>query len=195
MLRADFRGLFVQQLRERVKKWEGTQAPAARIVVPDELRWWYFNEFGTATKWEDPGGRVLNARLAGVPPPIHGKQKYQIVPVDAKALAFPVRGTLVITKLVNHPGIRPSRSVTKALADIERTMKDRVRDALYAGAADDPTRLKEAVQEAAEQAIQHIAESMSRNLAGAREAVENGGEGKLGGRSAAEVFQSEARIV
>src|SRR5438445_444717 len=83
----------LDELRRR--KQEFAQPIRARIRVPSDLRWWYWQEFG-------------------IP------HSYPIRPINAKMLVFPDSrtGGTVVTPYVNHPGLKPRRMVSKVLEPI-----------------------------------------------------------------------------
>lgn len=177
------RGLFREQIRKRQQAWSQAKV-SARITVPDELSWWYWNEFGTASK-ADPG------RGSGAP--------YPIEPVNGKALVFQGRAGTVITSRVDaHPGVRPSRSVAESRQQIDQVMRDAVAKAI-AQSADKPELVQEALQSAARQAVEIIGEAMNRNLQPSRDGDSEfpNQAGRLGGggRRAGDVFVQNAQIV
>jgi hypothetical protein len=175
-LRGTLKGNFLQQLQKRINAYSGAVV-AARVRVPDSLNWWYWNEFGTATRGDQGRG---------------SGHTYEIKPVTAEFLRFVGRNGLVFVKAIEaHPGIPPSRSVTRALPDIRRTVRELVHAAFTQHGADNPKVLEGAIVEATEQAKQHIVDSMDRNL--------NQGvlreDGRLEGRTAAQAFQVGAEVV
>lgn len=170
-------GRFLKAMQERSARWKNVKI-ASRIEVPVELRWWYWNEFGTATKGD----------------PEHGASGhyYTIVPVAAKELRFPHNGQMVFSKEVPHFGVKPSRSVTKVLVEIRENASAAVHDAFLHGAADDPQILKLTIFHATQKAKELIVESMSRNIPGVREAEPE--LGRLGGARASDVFEESAEV-
>jgi hypothetical protein len=185
------KGLFLDKLNERLKKWQTAKGAAARVRVPNELSWWYWNEFGTATRFKAPSGAELSHASIK---PVAGSRTgaYDIDPVDAEALRFPQGGEIQHRDHVEHPGIRPSRSVTQALPQIERALVQRVQSALKRGAVDNPELLDSAILSATQEAKLLITQSMAENLPGTRELEPE--HGRLGGRTAAEVFDQQATV-
>src|SRR6478752_1499987 len=117
-------GAFGAHLQRRIEAWHGRKI-GARIRVPPELSWWYWQEFGTATRGDQP-------QASG--------HTYPIYPVNAKMLSWPgASGQRVFSHGVPaHPGIPPRRSVTKVLDDIRQETQEGVRAALREGGADHP---------------------------------------------------------
>lgn len=175
-------GKFVEQVEARARKWADTKI-SARITVPDELVWWYWQEFGTAASGD--AGRASG-------------HTYEIVPVKAKYLIYPYQGKKVMTlKVEAHPGIKPRRSVTKALPDIRDNTKTTVRQALHQGGADHPELIREAILEATLAAKRRIVASIAENITGTRVGDPDNfiSPGRLGGETAASVFDSQAQVV
>lgn len=88
---------FMDELRRRRAEFSGGPM-VFRITVPPEMRWWYWNEFGTATFAEkgtdNPGG-------------------YEISPTDAKILFFPRKnGEWVFRMSQWMEGIHPKHMIT-----------------------------------------------------------------------------------
>lgn len=81
---------FINAIRRIKNNWSGKKI-AAKITVPDELIWWYFQEFGTSGP-------------------------YEILPKDAQALYWPGLEHPV-SKVTNHPGNTSRHMVTLTLND------------------------------------------------------------------------------
>jgi hypothetical protein len=180
-VKATTRGLFLQQLKKRQEAWSQAKL-SARITVPPELDWWYWNEFGTATK-ADPG------RGSG--------HTYSIEPKDAKALAFPgANGTVITARVDAHPGIKPSRSVAESRAQIDELLKSIVGQAV-AQYADNPQEIQRVLHTVAEQAVDIISDALSQNLNGVRNAdpLFPNQMGKLHGQRPGDVFKQNASVV
>ncbi len=174
-LTASFSGSFLRQIEARATKWRGTKI-AVRIKVPPELSWWYWQEFGTATRG-DAG------RASGKP--------YDILPVNAKALSFPgPNGDRILTGSVrDHPGIKPRRLVESIRPEIRAQLLSKAHEAFKAGAGDQPALLKEAMFSGTEQAKTQIVESIADKLPGTR------ADGRLHGGTAASAFEAAAQVV
>jgi hypothetical protein len=170
-------GRFTEHLDRRIAAYKGAVA-AARIEAPPELKFWYWTEFGTATRGEAGHSSGFS---------------YDIDPVDAEALRFPLGGEMVMFDHVDHPGIRPHRSIRKVLPEIHQVVQERVRQALRAGGTDNPQKLREAMVDATTAAKALIVDSMAVNVPGRRELEPE--RGRLGGLSAAEVFEAKATVV
>lgn len=172
-------GGLIKQLQERRAKWVSSSI-AVRLTVPPELFWWYLQEFGTASAGDK----------GGVP--------YSIDPVDSELLAYPgPDGKTVFAHHVNHPGIKPRRMVTKVLPQIREAIARRATEALKDGATQDPAVMLQAMLAAVGDAKELIVESIAQNLPGTRpvntQFPKQGG--KLGGRTAASVFEENATVV
>lgn len=168
----------MSKIQERRSKWSAGKL-GAKIVVPPELEWWYWLEFGTASRG-DAGG-----------------PSYSITPVDSTYLVFPQEGATTFSKGVQHPGVAPRRSVTKVLPNIETDTLQKINAALHAGAADDPALMQDALMSAVMQAKALIVDSISVNIPGTRPVNVKYPKqsGKLLGNTAASVFDSAAQIV
>lgn len=166
-------GDFLERIRLRSEKFASIQHIAATIVVPDDMIWWYYNEYGTATK------SLVNPGIA-----------YDIVPVNANSLAFPgADGGTVFAHAVLHPGIKPSKMVEMVREEIRVYVAKAVKE--YFTEFDfDPTLVKESLLSTIMPRVKEfITQSFAQQLTGVRV------DGKLGGRSAAEVFDQEATVV
>jgi hypothetical protein len=166
-------GNFLSKMQERLAKWSGTKRLAARIEVPPELKWWYYHEIGTAPHKIPKGGAQ-----PGV------------------ILVFPSGGELQVRDEVNHPGVKPRHMVRNTEPLVQDELKKRVHEALGNGAADNPEVLRDVVLEATQKAKELIVESIAINLPGdpTRAAQFPQSPGKLGGRTAAEVFDEQATV-
>jgi hypothetical protein len=175
MFTPQVQGHFTKALEERLKRWREEKNVAARLTTPPDLKWWYYNEFGTATK---------NERSPG--------QEYTITPKGNGQLIFPQDGELRHALQVDHPGVRASRSVTKVMPDIRELFRNWAKQALRNGGADNPKVVTDAVSDTAHKAKELIVESMSSNIPGLREM--DPAYGRLGGQHASEVFNDEAKV-
>ena len=159
-------GNFLSRLQQRIAAFSAAKV-SATLVAPPELQWWAWNEYGTAA--------------------------HTISAINAPELRFPYEGVIAHALSVQNPGIiKPGRSVTKALPAIREQAIEKVREAFSAGGADDPSILHEAIVNAVEAAKTLIVESMAENIPG-RRALEPE-QGRLGGQTAAEVFQAETTV-
>jgi hypothetical protein len=164
---------FADEIRRRREAITG-RTLSARIRVPEELIWWYWQEFGTATRATD------SERTA--PYPIPGEDS------TSKGVAFEGRdGGLVIRHRVWHPGVYPRAFVRMVIDEIVAGAWQDIADDLVHG------RLAEAhealLSKSLTRAKELIVESMAQQLTGTRP------DGKLGGASASEVFNTQAEIV
>lgn len=167
-------GQFAQML-QRIRK-ESSQPIAARIVVPPDLRWWVYQEWGTATRGE--AGKASG-------------HAYNIFPVRAKMLSWPGADGSVVFRhsVINHPGIRPRHMVLKALPEIESAVTGELGRVLKETGYDFNAAKVYLLDVIMPKVKQLLVESFERELPGTRV------DGKLGGTSAAEAFNAGAEIV
>ncbi len=179
MLKAKVQGLFTKKLNARIEAWNGAPKSGAQLYAPDELSWWYFQEYGTANKG------------------VHGGATYPIEPVDAKELVFPGPGGAGVTRThhVDHPGIPPRKAITQVLPQIQDNIKKLIRQSLADGGVDQPGLIKDAVLQAAEDAKALIVESIAEHIPGTRSGTEDIPAGRLHGSTAASVFADLSTIV
>lgn len=177
-------GSFRKRLDSRMRKWRQVGSLAARIQVPRELRWWYFQEFGTGEQGESG---------------VASGHSYPIRATNAPLLIFPWGGVVVQTVYVEHPGVPPRSSVRKVLSEIRSKAGDGLHKAFKNGAADSPRLLLNSLAATAQSAKGLIARSLHVNVPGTREAGEIDGveypAGKLKGRTAGDVFWEKAKVV
>lgn len=164
-------GGFVEELRRRRNKVAA--APNAGIVIwaPDSLRWWVFQEFGTATHI--------------------GGEKYPIVPVNADQLSWSepnAQGGRRYAKSVMHPGVPPTGMVRRVLGEIETYAAAAVTNTLFASDYDMAKVQQALIDEIGPAIKKTIVESIAQQLPGTRP------DGRLEGATAAEVFDAETEI-
>lgn len=160
-------GSFLEELERRIDS-VGSERISATITVPDEMQWWYYQEFGTP-------------------------DSYPIDPVYAKELVFPdpsnEAGPRIHAAHVNHPPIRARHMVSAILTDIEETVQSDFALAAVESGFDGEEIRQTIVYSTMEKVKSMIAESFAQRLPGTRE------DGRLLGQSAAEVFESDAEII
>jgi len=103
---------FLRELVKRQIEFKSAKPVAYKIVVPEDLKWWYWLEFGTAGRQD-----------ADAPYKTSHSGTYSIDPVNAKALHFEVGGKSRFAVHVDHPGIRPRliyRSVRTEILDFAK---------------------------------------------------------------------------
>lgn len=175
---------FLNELKRRRQVFN--KPIVARLHVPPDLKWWYWQEFGTATRGETPYAsgsaypiRPINADYLKFPDPENkygSDPRLELPESDGYARWFIVKA---------HPGIRPRRMVRQALSDIRQMAGHQLLPAI---ATFDPTIVRAVLQQVMEQAKVMIVESFDKNLPG------NRSDGRLGGQSAADVFAEQATI-
>jgi hypothetical protein len=109
---------FLPNLRGMRERFKGINQFSYKIVVPPEMIWWYWQEFGTALYAErgtKPGNEV----------------GYDVTPINKGALKFYDRGAgdfRIAAKTFVY-GIPPHHMVTDSLPEIEIEMKQSVMQA------------------------------------------------------------------
>lgn len=166
---------FFTRIADRKSEWAKVNKLAGRISVPPELQWWYWQEFGTATRG-DPG------RSSGT--------TYSIKPVEASVLKFPWHGdTFYREQILAHPGIPSHHFVTKSLHDIlliaAINLEHSFREKGYWSA--DAVR-ESLLRKTLPDAIDRITLEMEKELPGVRE------DGKLKGATASQMFREKAFV-
>lgn len=173
---------FAETFKRRAEELRSARI-AARIQVPTDLKWWYWLEFGTATR------QMSDA-------PVRGRgSKYPIEPIDRgnagtlKSLHWGPFGAGTFAAHVEHPGIRPHPFVRASLGMIMRQFRtDIVNGIRERGFSADVLR-SILFDETMIYAKAKLVESLSVIAPGTRE------DGNLLGNSASSVFDEEAEIV
>jgi hypothetical protein len=164
-----FRGTkLAEELQRRIGKVAGRR-PAARIVVPEELAWWYFQEFGSTGP-------------------------YEIVARDGGVLRLPPTADYphpTFRSSVMHPGVAPKAYVREVLPDIQQ-MAAKEMTAAFVQSDYDPQAVQDVLMSRVmPDALDRICESMSKELHQTRTAEY---PGKLGTAAPEDVFRSSAEI-
>lgn len=155
---------------------------AGRLVVPEQMKWWYWQEFGTATRGEKPYA---------------SGQTYSIAPVVAKALRWPnatvpteADGSRIQSFVIAHPGIPPHRFVQKSLRDVRLIASSNLHDTLKGGVLRrlHTVRLS-LIQKTMVAAKNRISQEIAAELPGTRP------DGKLFGGAASVAWLRHVRIV
>jgi len=165
------RGQFAQRLQDRIEKWAATNKVSARLRIPKELEWVYWQEYGV------PGHTIL--------------------PVESKMLAFPGEGGTELRDQVEWPGVKPHHTILNAMDEIADAAREHLVQAMNRGGADDPEIVKEEMAQAVETAKALIVSGYERDLPGTRpdNAEYPKQSGKLHGETAASVFDELAEVV
>jgi hypothetical protein len=177
-LTAKLRGDFLTQIKARAAKWKSVPSTvAARIVVPPELSWWYFQEVGV------PHGYM-----------IHGTAARQ------GEIAFPSSGGQVVAPFVNHPGLKARHMVGSVMPEVRMDAHATLAEYMANGGADNPAGLQLAIMESAGRAKKLIAGSFEQQLPSPPRPEPDPTyaatqSGKLGGAKAAEVFSALAQVI
>lgn len=163
-------GQLKQKLEELKQKFMG-KVISAKITVPDELKWWYYQEHGTAAP-------------------------YEIDPVNAKALRLPATAAHPEEISVPHVG-PPYTDLHPPIA--AKHMVERVKDEIVAHLCAAVTEVPDHYEPEAYHsalldntmpyAVDKIAESFDEQLPGTEP------DGRLSGESAGEAFAAGAEIV
>lgn len=175
----------VDHLKERARKAAGAKLAAA-VTVPDNLSWWYFQEFGTASRSEldspHPEGYEIH--------PVNGKGlRLPATEEHPEELAVPYVGP-PYTKL--HPGVAPKSFVRSILPEIQQSARLQIMQALIESGLDPSAITDVLVDKIMPDVIEQIAASMERSGLAQRRAD---GEGKLGDQAPADAFRNEAEII
>lgn len=170
MITSKIEGKFLKRLESLEKKYSSPFI-IYRIVIPPELIWVYYQEYGTATRGE-PG------KASGVP--------YDIRPVIGKYLKIPKQdgGYAFVKEIKDHPGIPARYSIKQVLPEIESYCREQLLKNSIISSNKDADKI---AKDCAKFAVAKIAESLDRNL-------KTSEDGKLEGRSPGTVFKKLAKI-
>lgn len=169
---------FISELQARARSF-ANQNVSATLMVPSDLAWWYWLEFGTAGR-QSPDAPYRSS-YGGT---------YPIDPVNADALSFPPSpgAEHVIRAHVDHPGIRPRAFVRTAIGELSKKGLNVTQDMLDLGFR--LSVLKQSIFNALDyDAKEQVAKELEAAAPNTRE------DGKLDGNSAAEVFLEEAYVL
>ncbi len=177
-------GAFSKMLKSRIAAWAVVPQLSSYIHTPPELNWWYYNEFGTATKREGMGAPTPMYEIPGYGVSIftykgeHHRRKAGVNPV-------------------HHPGTHASHAVALAQPEYQAAVKDSIKVGLAHGALDDPTEMKKSLHAGVEGAKKVIAKQYDALLQhndyhSAPGGIE--GTGKLQGRKASDVYSELAEV-
>lgn len=107
---------YSRALLARVEAFLSSPAIGYKIVVPDDLKWWYWLEFGTAGRQD-----------ADAPYRTEHGGTYAIDPINGKALKFvDSSGKNRFAFHVDHPGIRPRLIYRGVRSDILAYAKESI---------------------------------------------------------------------
>jgi hypothetical protein len=179
---------FLEELSRRRQQF-AQPTVAFRIVVPPEHRWWYWNEFGTATHAERG---TANPTGYKIPDPSKPGSEWQgkllLIPIGGKN-----SGEYKIVPEVWHPGISPKHFITTRLPEIHAVVQEHVAKALLTGGFNLEflrhilaTRTMPTIKAA-------IVESISENLE--QDGVRDDPYARLEGEPASMVFDAVSNII
>jgi predicted DNA-binding protein (UPF0278 family) len=183
MFKVNFKGDFTQRIQKRIAELAANKSPAARIRVPADMKWWYFQEHGTRGKTSGSNGKqyTISAKPGG------------------KLVFTNSQGVKVFADSVPHYGVKPSRFLTSVLPEIQAEVRRAFREALLKGALDSPADFKAVVLHSVQSAKKLIGDSMRAKLQPNGPKPSNSTypkqSGKLGGQLAADVFERDAIVV
>lgn len=189
------KGQFISQLQQRLNAWQGVETVSILLRVPYAHRWWYWQEFGTAS------GIALNPEEVfpegieqNTTPTTQWPNGYGIVSrKPGGVLAYETRdGELRFAHAVHHPGIKPRRPVRAVLEEIRNNSTRFLHIALRQGGAKNPQVFTAVIKFIGPDAKRLIVESFGRKLRGMR--TLNMEHARLHGKSAAEVLQQEITV-
>jgi hypothetical protein len=155
----------VDHLNERARSLRGGN-PGAALAVPDELRWWYYHEFGTF------GGYPIRAKDGGM-------------------LKLPPNGEFgLFHNKVIHPGVRAKHFLKKIIPEIDAYAFAEMKKALVETGYNIEAVKAILIERIMPKVADMIAESMSQSL----HASDNPGS-KLHGEDPATVYRDNVQIV
>ncbi len=98
---------FLEHIQKRAQEWSHVKKLAARIVVPPELQWWYWQEFGTAVRGDAgrASGKTYRIPLSG-----YTTLKWPNAKSPNKPDGWRWQGPVEA-----HPGIYPQHFITNRL--------------------------------------------------------------------------------
>lgn len=186
---AKFSGTVTAMFERRKAAWSAQKTVGAKLTVPPELAWWYFQEFGTA-------GQNVTGEQAS--------ETYEIHPLpgnlaahqsnNPSQLVFMLGGELVTRGAVlHHPGVRSAGFVRKAQPIFNQTIHEKLREALNAGAHEDPTKIENVVLQSMQLIKDEIVDSMAVQL-GHFSDGDDPQYGRLKGQKPEDVFKANALI-
>lgn len=168
---------------------------SARIVVPPDLDWWFYQEFGTATHF-DTGSYALPPNITEATlPSTTAPQGYTIPVRYGGLLRLPITVEFPIAwegQSVHHPGVSPKAFIRSILPDIHQIAVDAVVGALVTNEYSPDAVQDVLMQEVMPAIVTAITDSMSQVLG---DAVERDTPGKLGLTSPSAAFESAVTIV
>lgn len=154
----------VDQLKQKAAEMRGRNLSAA-ITVPEELKWWYYQEFGTVGP-------------------------YTIAPRDGEMLKLPEKGDFpIFHKAVTHPGVRAKHFIKKVEPEIQQMAAHKLAEALSSSGYDPDAAHSALLQDVMPEVVNLISGSMETNLGHSRE------DGKLHGENPADAYRDGAEIV
>jgi hypothetical protein len=198
-LKVRSKGIFRKQIQERIQRWQSVSAYTAILRVPYEHRWWYWQEFGTASGYDAPDAMPEGMVVSNDLPSSANPSGYGIVPKlhsGTDYLVFEAGGTTHFARSVHHPGIKARKPVRKVLETIVAESRQYVRSALAHGGSSSPEHLKAAVKATGERAKQLIVQSFGLHVSGVRKPNPEypNQTGKLGGSTAADVLKDAIAV-
>lgn len=184
----DSNGAFTRMINKRVAAWSGRPTVGATLHAPDSLAWWYWNEFGTATKATGPVKKHAAYKIRGTKgnPLVFWDWRYEGV---------------IVKDYVSHPGITPSHSVLLSQPEYQRNIQEGFKEALSNGGLDNPTVIQQSILHSVQFAKEAIGDTMNITLQGndtfhPEGAISGPGQGgKLKGQSAGDVFKEQAVVI
>jgi hypothetical protein len=180
---------------DKVKSNMAGRKASARITVPPDMDWWFYQEFGTAThfneeKVEMPVG-VAQIELPGTTAP----SGYQITAKNGKLLRLPI--TIEFPEAwegfsVHHPGVSPKAFIRRILPEIQKQSAEAMATALIESGYNITSVQEALMTEIMPAILADITNSMAEQL---NAGTDRDSPGKLGHADPASVFHSAASIV
>lgn len=193
-----FKGNVISTLEKRAAAWASAGNMNVRLTA-DGVPWWYWNEFGTASRADYSGQEAGTWPTKVVQDTAGRRAPYTIAPNGQPELIF--RGNNGVLRhfqgSVPHPGIKPRRNVQGALPEIQEAIRREVRLALLQNfALDNPKTLLNALTAAMSSTKSLIVAKIAENLQGFDyETTLDKEYGRLGGAVASQVFAQAAQVV
>ena len=168
---------------------------SARITVPADLDWWFYQEFGTATHFDEEAFEMPPGVTTLPLPNTHSPGGYIIPAAPGKTLRLPVTMHFPDAwegPAVNHPGVSPKAFIRRILPVIHKKSSEAVAMALVEGKYDPGYVQQVLLTETLPEILVDITDSMALAL---HSSSDRDTPGKLGSQSPADVFESSATIV
>jgi hypothetical protein len=189
----------VPKLLELRSQYSGA-AVSARIVVPEDMKWWFYQEFGTATHFDSATVEVPPSVQVSDIPATTSPEGYEIHPVNAKAIRLPGfgAGPAQVVPFVGppwtqvHPGVSPKAFIRKILSTVHAAATAQLAQGLIDGGYEIAGVRATLIDEVMPAIVDAIVESMDAEFT---RISDRDTPGKLNFASPGSAFHSAASIV